>query len=222
MLDINKNGKIDQDELDNPDPRWKMAADNMKKHLGKSKSGGEFEEAVPTKTGKIPWKGMLVGFYLVPGKEASMDPELVNHPLRLDMPRPNTFVKAKQQAVVAEGLDRNAKMERIQHFIDWVYKKERIKAPRPNIELSSEKESEDMHHTGWYNAKTNVMYVYTGNRNLIDILRTIAHELRHRKQGSQGRIHGHSPPGSKLERDADAEAGYLMKLYAKEYPEIIE
>jgi hypothetical protein len=66
------------------------------------------------------------------------------------------------------------------------------------------------------------MWVYTGNRNLIDILRTVAHELTHRKQGLEGRIKGASPPGSKLEREADAQAGYLMKLYGAEHPEIVE
>jgi hypothetical protein len=112
--------------------------------------------------------------------------------------------------------------DRIAHFIEWVYQKENIRGPLPTITFSSEKETEDMHHTGWFNHQENTMYVYTGNRNLIDILRTVAHELKHVKQGTQGRIHGHSPPGSKLEREADAEAGYLMKLYGKEYPEIIE
>jgi hypothetical protein len=112
--------------------------------------------------------------------------------------------------------------DRIMHFIKWVYAKERIKAPMPHIRFASQKETEDMHHTGWFNHDTNEMFVYTGNRNLIDILRTVAHELRHVKQGSEGRIHGHSPPGSKLERDADGEAGYLMKLYGKMYPEIIQ
>ena len=108
------------------------------------------------------------------------------------------------------------------HFINWVYDKKNINGPRPKIIFSDRKESPDMHHTGWYRKESNTMWVYTGNRNLIDILRTVAHELTHRKQGEQGRIHGHSPPGSKLEREADAEAGYLMKLYGAEYPEIVE
>lgn len=110
----------------------------------------------------------------------------------------------------------------VKDFISWVYDHEHIKGEPPRIVFSDEKDSENMHHTGWFNHKENTMYVYTGNRNLIDILRTVAHELTHVKQGTQGRIHGHSPPGSKLEREADSEAGYLMKLYGKEYPEIIE
>lgn len=110
----------------------------------------------------------------------------------------------------------------IKQFVNWVYDKENIQGIRPKIIFSNEKESPDMHHTGWYRKDSNTMWVYTGNRNLIDILRTVAHELVHRKQGSQGRIKGHSPPGSKLEREADSEAGYLMKLYGADNPEIVE
>ena len=42
------------------------------------------------------------------------------------------------------------------------------------------------------------------------------------KQGEQGRIKGANPPGSPLEQEADAMAGYLMKLYGAEHPEIVE
>jgi 5'(3')-deoxyribonucleotidase len=110
----------------------------------------------------------------------------------------------------------------IKQFINWVYDKENIKGSRPKIIFSNEKEGPDMHHTGWYRDSENLMWVYTGNRNLIDILRTVAHELVHRKQGIQGRIKGPSAPGSKLEREADAQAGYLMKLYGADNPEILE
>lgn len=110
----------------------------------------------------------------------------------------------------------------IKQFINWVYDKKNIDGPRPKIIFSNEKQGPDMHHTGWYRDSENLMWVYTGNRNLIDILRTVAHELIHRKQGIQGRIKGPSAPGSKLEREADAEAGYLMKLYGADNPEIVE
>lgn len=76
-----------------------------KKEYFMPKSGQEFEEVVPTKTGTIPWNGILVGFYLVPKKAASRDPELLNHPLRLDMPRPNQFVKANANQSPSESID---------------------------------------------------------------------------------------------------------------------
>jgi hypothetical protein len=112
--------------------------------------------------------------------------------------------------------------EQLQHFMAWCKHKLKLKQDLPKIVFSDEKDSEDMHHTGYYNNQENTLWVYTGNRNLIDIMRTVAHEFTHRKQGEEGRIKGHSPAGSKLEQEADATAGYLMKLYGKEHPEIIE
>lgn len=112
--------------------------------------------------------------------------------------------------------------DEVRHFIDWVYKYEHIKGEVPHITFASEKDQEGMHHTGWYNVHENQMYVYTHDRNLIDILRTVAHELTHVKQGTQGRIKGHSPAGSKLEREADEKAGIIMKLYGKQHPDIIQ
>jgi hypothetical protein len=112
--------------------------------------------------------------------------------------------------------------DRIKHFINWVFKVENIQGEPPKIVFADEKDSEDMHHTGWYNHEKNILWVYTGNRNLIDILRTVAHELRHYKQGIEGKLLGKDGPGSPNERDADAAAGYLMKLYGKQYPDILE
>jgi hypothetical protein len=97
-LDTNADGKLDAAELDNPPEKWAGAAKNIKKYLGTSKLGGEFEEVVPVKSGKLPLKGLLVGFYLVPNKDAAKDPELVNHPLRLNMPRPHVFEPANPDA----------------------------------------------------------------------------------------------------------------------------
>lgn len=103
-VDTNNDGEVDYNEIKNVSKS--NASDTVKKVAAQSlnapKSGGEFEEVVPTKTGQIPWKGMLVGFYLVPGKAAAQDQELLNHPLRLDMPRPNTFVKHQEKAGVTE------------------------------------------------------------------------------------------------------------------------
>lgn len=116
----------------------------------------------------------------------------------------------------------NKHLKTIENFIHWVYKKKRIPGPLPHIRFQSHKESPRQHRTGYYNKDTNELWVYTGHRNFIDILRTLAHELTHRKQGEQGRIHKKSPPGSPLEREADSEAGRLMKLYVRLHPEIID
>lgn len=113
--------------------------------------------------------------------------------------------------------------EQIRDFIEWCVKKLKIKEKLPTIKFQDEKESEDQHRTGYYSDDDDIMWIYTGKRNLIDILRTVAHELTHRKQHEGGRTYpGQSYPGSKIEQQADIMAGILMKLYGKEHPEIIE
>lgn len=59
-----------------------------------SKAGGEFEEIVPVKNGKLPLKGILVGFWINPKTEAASDETLMNHPMRLEQTGPNTFKRA--------------------------------------------------------------------------------------------------------------------------------
>jgi hypothetical protein len=131
-------------------------------------------------------------------------------------------VATGQDQLVNEDED-SAREQQIVDFMQWCKRKLKLKQELPSIEFSSEKDSPDMHHTGYYNNAEDKLWVYTGNRNLIDILRTVAHEFTHRKQGEQGRIEAdQSYPGSPIEQEADAVAGYLMKLYGKEHPEIIE
>jgi hypothetical protein len=113
--------------------------------------------------------------------------------------------------------------EQLRDFIQWCVKKLKIKQELPQIRFQDAKEGPDQHRTGYYDDAQDVMWIYTGNRNMIDIMRTVAHELTHRKQHEDNMVHGdQSYPGSPIEQEADAVAGYLMKLYGKIHPEIIE
>jgi hypothetical protein len=111
----------------------------------------------------------------------------------------------------------------LRDFVAWCVKELNIEQALPKIRFQDKKEGPDQHHTGYYNDAEDVMWIYTGNRNLIDIMRTVAHELAHRKQYEDNRVNGDQAyPGSPVEQEADAVAGYLMKLYGKANPEIIE
>ena len=113
--------------------------------------------------------------------------------------------------------------KQLKHFVKWCVKKLNIQEALPKIRFQDPKEGPDQYRTGYYDDAGDIMWIYTGNRNLIDIMRTVAHELTHRKQHEDGRVNGdQSYPGSPIEQEADAVAGYLMKLYGKENPEIIE
>ena len=96
--DANKNGKLDYDEL----PAGAGGA-GLKQDYFRPKSGGEAEEAVVVPKGKLPLQGSMVGFWVDPNSELTKDPTIMNDPRRLDMVRPNQFVKATQQQGVAEG-----------------------------------------------------------------------------------------------------------------------
>ena len=113
--------------------------------------------------------------------------------------------------------------EQLRDFVKWCVRKLNIEQQLPQIRFQDVKEGPDQHRTGYYDDNDDIMWIYTGNRNLIDIMRTVAHELVHRKQHEDNRVHGdQSYPGSPIEQEADAVAGYLMKLYGKDNPEIIE
>jgi Zn-dependent peptidase ImmA (M78 family) len=113
--------------------------------------------------------------------------------------------------------------EQLRDFVAWCVEQLDIQQELPKIRFQDSKEGPDQHHTGYYNDSEDVMWIYTGNRNMIDIMRTVAHELTHRKQHEDNRVIGDQAyPGSPIEQEADAVAGYLMKLYGKMHPEIIE
>jgi hypothetical protein len=84
-----------------------------KMNFGTAKAGGEFEEAVVVPKGALPLRGTMVGFWVNPKSELMKDPAIMNDPRRLDMVRPNQFVKASQPQSVAETeLDEAKKRKR--------------------------------------------------------------------------------------------------------------
>jgi len=63
--------------------------------------------------------------------------------------------------------------------------------------------------------------VVVHNRNMADILRTLAHELVHHMQNTNGEeLNGED--GSNIENEANAMAGVIMREFGRENPEIFE
>lgn len=74
--------------------------------------------------------------------------------------------------------------------------------------------------TGGYDPYTNEVIARLENRNVIDVARTIAHELVHLKQKEVGKIKEGVPVqdiGGDIENEANSVAGVMLKTYAKEY-----
>ena len=68
-----------------------------------------------------------------------------------------------------------------------------------------------------YTKENKVVKVYGKNRALVDIMRSVAHELVHHKQFEQGRLEVQPPDiGGEIEDEANSKAGQFIKMYAKE------
>lgn len=68
-----------------------------------------------------------------------------------------------------------------------------------------------------YTKENKIIKVCSKNRALVDVMRSLAHELVHHKQWEDGRLNGPKPPdiGGEIEDEANAKAGQFIKMYAK-------
>jgi len=112
--------------------------------------------------------------------------------------------------------------DQLRDFVKWTCDKLKIKK-MPRLEFQDSKDSEPQTKTAHFSMQDGMIWIYTGNRNLADIMRSVAHELTHYKQDEKGQVTpDQSYPGSPIEQQADAVAGYLMKLYIDKDPGILE
>lgn len=115
--------------------------------------------------------------------------------------------------------------QHLERFVDFVKK-----------ELGIENEIDIKYQTDKDGIKTTAVYkyqdgdedheqsevrVYTKERALQDIMRSVAHELVHHQQNEKGKLKGKvSNVGGPIEDEANAVAGELLKKYGINHPEI--
>ncbi len=111
----------------------------------------------------------------------------------------------------------------MQEFIEWACGRLGISNP-PQFEWSTDtQDAQDNHHTGRHVQGTDVCWVYVKNRNMVDIMRTVFHELVHHRQGELGMLRkGVSYPGSPVEAMADMLAGKYIKIFGEQHHEIFQ
>jgi GNAT superfamily N-acetyltransferase len=135
------------------------------------------------------------------------------------------YLQQSMKQGVAEGLTESTLSDHedeLREFVKWTCDKLKIKEP-PRIEFQDSKDSEPQTKTAHFDPTDKIIWIYTGNRNLADIMRSVAHELTHRKQDEKGQVNQEQNyPGSPIEQQADAVAGYLMKLYLDKKPGSLE
>jgi len=112
----------------------------------------------------------------------------------------------------------DSKLHSIAHFIKYATERLKLKE-RPKVVLIGGEELAKTNTTlGGYNTETKEILVAIDGRLAADILRTIAHEMVHRKQDEMGLVTNDvldGKTGSKIENQANAVAGIMLRDYGK-------
>ncbi len=133
---------------------------------------------------------------------------------------PDHWIKSKLDEAESDNVDIE---QEVSKFVDWTAKRLNLqKVPKVELSMDTE-EAQDNHHTGRHVMGGDSVWVYAKNRNLVDILRTVFHELVHVRQEELGMVQpGDSYPGSPIEAMADMLAGKYIKIYGKENHHIFQ
>lgn len=74
-----------------------------------------------------------------------------------------------------------------------------------------------------YTKENKIIKVNAKGRALVDVMRSLAHEMVHHKQYEQGRLKNKPQDiGGEIEDEANAKAGQYIKMFAQKHPEIYE
>lgn len=126
----------------------------------------------------------------------------------------NSFIDKTLSLV--ESVDKDSLFEK---FMAYACNELQIQNP-PTFEVRYEY-GEDQPSFGAYMPSKHHISINPSNRNIVDVLRTLAHELVHAKQNEMGILQPDSgETGSEHENDANAIAGILMRDYGKQNPNI--
>lgn len=108
----------------------------------------------------------------------------------------------------------------MKRFVEYACGELNINEPQIHI-INSPTYSQEYKSFGGYIPSEEKIMVVVHNRNMADILRTLAHELVHHMQNMNGdELNGED--GSNIENEANAMAGVIMRKFGRENPEIFE
>ncbi len=107
------------------------------------------------------------------------------------------------------------KKDKLNKFVKFVKDELGIKE-MPTISVQNHREGLKTTANYDYTKENKVVKVCSKNRALVDVMRSIAHELVHHKQFEQGRLEVKPPDiGGEIEDEANAKAGQFIKMFAK-------
>ena len=110
---------------------------------------------------------------------------------------------------------------KLDSFVKFVKEQLEIKTV-PTIKIQNNRDGLKTTANYDYTKENKIIKVCSKGRALVDVMRSIAHEMVHHKQFEDGRLDGPQPPdiGGEIEDEANAKAGQYIKMYAKIDPTI--
>jgi len=129
--------------------------------------------------------------------------------------------EARYKKFLNEGWD-SSKGKVIGDFVNYV--SEYLSINKPKIKLINSPDYTQEHHSfGGYLPSEEKIMVVVHNRNMADILRTVAHEMVHHMQNLDNRLTPTSgEDGSPDENEANSLAAVIMRKFGRENPHIYE
>ena len=133
---------------------------------------------------------------------------------------PGYEYKTTAPEIANESQDRGQVRDTIKQFARSCFRQYGLKNP-PKIRIQHNPNwSERTGTFGRFDPDTNTIELAVTGRHMLDILRTLAHELTHAKQNEQGEMPDDAGrTGSPYEDDANAQAGRMMRHWAEQHPD---
>jgi hypothetical protein len=114
------------------------------------------------------------------------------------------------------GFLNDQQKEKLTEFIKFVKGELQLKSTPKVVIQNGRKELKTTANYD-YTKSEKVIKVNAKDRMLVDVMRSVAHELVHHKQYEDGRLDGPKPPdiGGEIEDEANAKAGQFIKMFAQ-------
>lgn len=132
----------------------------------------------------------------------------------------NSEGKPRIKKLLRENIDRMTNRPLMEKFIDFVNGYLGIDEPC-KITLTTSRDG--ITTTAYYDIVNRVVCIYIKDRAIMDVMRSVAHELVHHHQNERGDLSGRAEEGadgSPIENEANAKAGEIIRVFGKQNPEI--
>ena len=128
----------------------------------------------------------------------------------------------KVTEILTEGLNKKDTYKILLDFIRFAAEQlELTSLPKFDFKFDSSSSVKNSSFGGYGNEAINIT---VANRHIMDVCRTLAHELVHFKQDLEGRITSDADgkDGSPIENEANAEAAVVMRKWGKMHPDLFD